>query len=92
VELTYDRWVRASFAPAEQPRHIVVVMVEQSGVRQWGASQNSQQSIGLPHLEQGRMASVPLVMPLPGRSLRFAKLVGDPGGVAAAQQPDQPAR
>jgi hypothetical protein len=24
----------ASFAPAEQPRHIVVVMVEQSGVRQ----------------------------------------------------------
>jgi hypothetical protein len=39
------------------------------------------------------MASVPSVMPLfPAVASAFAKLVGDPGGVAAAQQPDQPAR
>ena len=83
----------ASFAPAEQPRHIVVVMVEQSGVRQWGVVAELA-AVDRPAAPQaGSHGERPLGhAPFPAVPSAFAKLVGDPGGVAAAQQPDQPAR
>jgi hypothetical protein len=74
----------ASFAPAEQPRHIVVVMVEQSGVRQWGVAELA--AVDRPAAPRAEShGERPLGhAPFPTVPSAFAKLVGDPDGVAAA--------